>query len=157
MDGVAEMIHEIQVEVTFPDGTKLVTVHDPVPRSNKLVPGEFILEDDPIEINAGRKTVTIDVTNTADRPVQVGSHFHFFEVNKKLSFDRKAAYGMHLDIPAGTAVRFEPGETRTVTLTEIGGTRQGYGLSGLVNGAIDDEDMKQNAFRKAHELGFMGI
>lgn len=157
MDGVAEMIHEIQVEVTFPDGTKLVTVHDPIPCSGKLIPGEFILEDEPIRINEGRQTVTIDVTNTADRPVQVGSHFHFFEVNKRLSFDRKAAYGMRLDIPAGTAVRFEPGETRSVTLTEIGGSRICYGLSGLVNGPADDAEVKQRAFEKARELGFKEI
>lgn len=154
MEGVAEMIHEIRLEVTFPDGTKLVTVHDPIPASGKLVPGEYLLEEGTICLNEGKKTVDLEVTNTADRPVQVGSHFHFFEVNKELSFDRKAAYGMRLDIPAGTAVRFEPGETKEVILTEIGGTREGYGLSGLVNGAMDDEKVKEAAFEKARELGF---
>lgn len=154
MEGVAEMIHEIQLEVTFPDGTKLVTVHDPIPASGKLIPGEYLLEEGTICLNEGKNTVILKVTNTADRPVQVGSHFHFFEVNKELSFDRKKAYGLRLDIPAGTAVRFEPGETKEVTLTEIGGTREGYGLSGLVNGAMDDEKVKETAFEKARELGF---
>ena len=157
MDGVAEMIHEIQLEVTFPDGTKLVTVHDPIPASGALVPGEYLIEEGTICLNEGRKTVELEVTNTADRPVQTGSHFHFFEVNKELSFDREKAYGMRLDIPAGTAVRFEPGETKKVTLTEIGGTREGYGLSGLVNGPMDDEKVKQAAFEKAKELGFKEI
>lgn len=157
MDGVAEMIHEIQIEATFPDGTKLVTVHDPIPCANKLIPGEYLLEEGTIRLNEGRKTVTMDVTNTADRPVQVGSHFHFFEVNKGLSFDRKAAYGMRLDVPAGTAVRFEPGETKEVTLTEIGGSREGYGLSGLVNGPMDDDSVREAAFAKAKEQGFKGI
>ena len=157
MDGVAEMIHEIQIEATFPDGTKLVTVHDPIPCANKLIPGEYLLEEGTIRLNEGRKTVTMDVTNTADRPVQVGSHFHFFEVNKGLSFDRKTAYGMRLDVPAGTAVRFEPGETKEVTLTEIGGSREGYGLSGLVNGPMDDDSVREAAFAKAKEQGFKGI
>lgn len=157
MDGVAEMIHEIQLEATFPDGTKLVTVHDPIPATNVLIPGEIITEEGSICLNEGKDTVTLKIVNTADRPVQVGSHFHFFEVNKKLSFDRKAAYGMRLDVPAGTAVRFEPGETKEVTLTAIGGSREGYGLNGLVNGKMDDEAVKKAAFDKAKELGFMGI
>lgn len=157
MDGVAEMIHEIQVEATFPDGTKLVTVHDPVPGSGRMIPGEYFLEETPVRLNEGRKTVTLEVTNTADRPVQTGSHFHFFEVNKKLLFDRKKAYGMRLDVPAGTAVRFEPGETKEVTLVKIGGTREVYGFSGLVNGPLDDENVREAAFRKAEELGFKGI
>lgn len=157
MDGVAEIIHEIQLETTFPDGTKLVTVHDPIPAKEKIVPGEVIVEEGTICLNKGKKSKIIQVTNTADRPIQAGSHFHFFEVNKFLLFDRKAAYGMHLDIPAGTAVRFEPGETKEVHLTEIGGTREGYGLNGLVNGALDDEQVKEAAFEKAKSLGFQGI
>lgn len=157
MDGVAEMIPEIQLEVTFSDGTKLVTVHDPIPSSGKLIPGEIITEEGTIRLNEGKETVTLEVINTADRPVQVGSHFHFFEVNKLLSFDRKKAYGMRLDIPAGTAVRFEPGETKQVTLTMIGGSREGYGLNGLVNGKMDEESVKQQAFQKAKEKGFQGI
>lgn len=157
MDGVAEMIHEIQLEITFPDGTKLVTVHDPIPRADALIPGEVLTEEGMIQLNQGRETITIDVVNTADRPVQVGSHFHFFEINRELSFDRKAAYGMRLDIPAGTAVRFEPGETKTVTLTTIGGSREGYGLSGLVSGAMDDEEVKRTAFERAKAQGFQGM
>lgn len=156
MDGVAEMISEIQLEATFPDGTKLVTVHDPIPASGKLVPGEMLIEDGTIRLNEGRETVQIEVVSTADRPVQVGSHFHFFEVNKKLSFPREKAYGMRLDIPAGTAVRFEPGEKRVVTLTAIGGSREEYGLNALVNGAMDSEEVKKEALKKAKEAGFLG-
>lgn len=157
MDGVAEMIHEVQVEATFPDGTKLVTVHDPIPSTGKLIPGEIITEKGFIELNANKRTTQMDVVNTSDRPVQIGSHFHFFEVNKKLIFDRELSYGMRLDIPAGTAVRFEPGETKSVTLVEIGGSREGYGLNGLVEGKMDDKDVKQAAFEKARAKGFMGI
>lgn len=157
MDGVAEMIHEIQLEATFPDGTKLVTVHDPIPRTNKVVPGELLVEPGEIELNANRDTAQIMVTNTADRPIQVGSHFHFFEVNKKLRFQRNLAYGMRLDIPAGTAVRFEPGETRRVDLVAIGGTREGYGLNALVEGAMDDPKVKEAAMKRAAEMGFQGV
>ena len=157
MDGVAEMIHEIQIEATFPDGTKLVTVHDPIPTTGKLIPGEMFIEEGTIKLNDGKATAEVVVVNTADRPVQVGSHFHFFEVNKELEFDRKIAYGMRLDIPAGTAVRFEPGETKKVQLVEIGGYREGHGLNGLVEGLIDDEKVKVSAFDKAKNLGFKGI
>ena len=157
LPGVAEMIHEIQLEATFPDGTKLVTVHDPIPASHEFIPGEIFVEEGTIRLNEGKEVLTLEVTNTADRPVQVGSHFHFFEVNKKLSFDRKAAYGMRLDVPAGTAVRFEPGETKTVTLTTIGGSREIHGLNGLVEGKLDDNDVREAAFALASEKGFMGI
>lgn len=157
MDGVAEMIPEIQLEATFQDGTKLVTIHDPIPVSEKLIPGELIPEEGTICLNADKESIIIEVINTADRPIQVGSHFHFFEVNKKLSFDRKKAYGMRLDIPAGTAVRFEPGERKGVALISIGGSREGYGLNGLVNGKMDDENVKEQAFAKAKEKGFLGI
>lgn len=157
MDGVAEMIHEVQLEATFPDGTKLVSVHDPIPSLGRVVPGEILPEEGTICLNEGKRTLVLEVTNTADRPVQAGSHFHFFEVNKKLSFDRKKAYGMRLDIPAGTAVRFEPGETKKIQLVEIGGSREGYGLNGLVNGRMDDENVRMAAFEKAKERGFLGI
>lgn len=156
MEGVPEMIHEIQLEATFPDGTKLVTVHEPIIPENKLIPGEIITEDGDIEINKGKESVTISVSNTADRPVQVGSHYHFFEANKALSFDRASAFGMRLDIPAGTAVRFEPGETREISLISIGGSRIGFGLNGLVSGSMDDEAVKAAAFEKACESGFKG-
>lgn len=156
MDGVPEMIPEIQVEATFPDGTKLVTVHNPICPSGKVTPGEQLIEEGDIELNAGKDTASIEVTNTADRPIQVGSHFHFFEVNKALEFNRNLAYGMRLDIPAGNAVRFEPGETKRVNLVEIGGSREGYGLNGLVNGRMDDPDIKNKAFELAKERGFKG-
>lgn len=156
IDGVAEMIHEIQLEATFPDGTKLVTIHEPIIPDGKIIPGEYLIDDGEIVINAGKESIDLIVTNTADRPIQVGSHFHFFEVNKMLSFDRKKAYGYHLDIPSGTAIRFEPGESRNVSLVKIGGNRIGYGLNNLVCGKIDDENVKQKAFEKAKELGFKG-
>lgn len=157
MDGVPEMIHEIQLEATFPDGTKLVTVHDPIAGNGKIVPGELLVEEGEIELNAGKDTAQITVTNTADRPIQVGSHFHFFEVNKQLDFNRNLAYGMRLDIPAGTAVRFEPGETKRVDLVEIGGTREGYGLNALVEGKMDDPQVKAAALKRASEKGFKGV
>src|ERR671938_428227 len=103
-----------------------------------MIPGEYLLAAEPIELNAGRATRTIAVSNRGDRPVQVGSHCHFFETNRFLDFERAAAYGMRLNIAAGTAVRFEPGDTREVELVAIGGTREVYGLNGLVNGRLDD-------------------
>lgn len=157
MDGIPEMIHEIQLEATFSDGTKLVTVHNPIIGNGKVVPGEILTEEGEIELNAGKDTAQILVTNTADRPVQVGSHYHFFEVNKALEFQRERAYGMRLDIPAGTAVRFEPGESKRVNLVEIGGTREGYGLNGLTGGKLDDLKTKQKALQKAAESGFKGV
>lgn len=157
MDGVPEMIHEIQLEATFPDGTKLVTVHQPITGNGAVKPGEILTEEGEIELNAGKDKAQITVTNTADRPIQVGSHFHFFEVNKALEFNRNLAYGMRLDIPAGTAVRFEPGESKRVELVEIGGTREGYGLNGLVEGSMDEEEIKKKALKKAAEFGFKGV
>lgn len=140
LPGVAAMIDEIQVEATFPDGTKLVTVHGPIPHDDVLIPGEVLLADGPdtdIVINAGRATVTLTVRNTGDRPVQIGSHYHFAEVNAALTFDRAAARGHHLDISAGTAVRFEPGEERTVDLVAYGGAREVHGFTGAVDGPLD--------------------
>ncbi|HUA18755.1 MAG TPA: urease subunit beta [Bryobacteraceae bacterium] len=99
-------------------------------------PGEFILEDGDIELNAGRATAKVVVRNQGDRPVQVGSHYHFFEVNSALDFDRNAAYGMRLDIPSGTAIRFEPGEEKEVPLVAFAGSRAVYGHNGKVNGAL---------------------
>ncbi|MBE9097911.1 urease subunit beta [Vacuolonema iberomarrocanum] len=102
-----------------------------------MIPGEMLIESGEIELNAGRETVTLMVANTGDRPIQVGSHFHFFEVNQALSFDRDRAKGMRLDIPAGTAVRFEPGDEKDVTLVTLAGSREVYGLNALVNGKLD--------------------
>lgn len=157
MDGVSEMISEIQLEATFPDGTKLVTVHEPIIPKNKLIPGEIITDEGEIIINEGREAIPLTVANTADRPVQVGSHFHFFEVNKALEFDRETAFGMRLDIPAGTAVRFEPGERKEVMLIPIGGKRIGGGLNSLTNGSMDDGNVKAAAIKKAAEAGFKGV
>lgn len=103
-----------------------------------MIPGELLAAEGNIELNAGRTTITLSVANTGDRPIQVGSHFHFFEVNTALQFDRTQARGMRLDIPAGTAVRFEPGDEREVTLVTLAGSRQVYGLNALINGALDD-------------------
>ena len=102
-----------------------------------MIPGEYLLESGDIIANSGRKTVTLLVKNTGDRPVQVGSHYHFFEVNSALTFDRAAAYGMRLNIAAGTASRFEPGEEKEVTLVNFGGARKVFGHNGRVNGALD--------------------
>jgi urease subunit gamma/beta len=137
MPGVPEMIHDVQIEATFPDGTKLVTVHQPIPPSGDNAPGAVILESEPIETNTGREVVDLPVQNCGDRPIQVGSHAHFFEVNPALQFDRNLAWGKHLAIPSGTAVRFEPGQERTVRLVTFGGTREIFGLRGMANGATD--------------------
>jgi urease subunit beta len=101
-----------------------------------MIPGEYILRSEPIEANTGRKTARISVTNRGDRPIQVGSHCHFFEVNRALDFDRSAAYGTRLNIPAGTAVRFEPGDTKEIELVALAGTRTVYGINALVNGKL---------------------
>src|SRR4029077_17793767 len=119
-----------------------------------MIPGEYLLNPEQLELNAGRPTCTLQVNNTGDRPVQVGSHFHFFEVNRALVLDRQAAYGMRLDLPAGTAVRFEPGEVKTVRLVALGGRRQVYGGSGLVMGALDDPATKQRALEKMQQDKF---
>ena len=137
MEGVAEMIHEVQVEATFPDGTKLVTVHRPIrgPHS-KLTPGEIVTPEGEIVMNEGRETLTLTVANSGDRPVQVGSHYHFFETNPALKFERARTKGMRLDIPAGTAVRFEPGQSREVRLVAISGKREVYGFRQDVMGRV---------------------
>src|SRR4051794_26516550 len=138
MDGVAEMIHDVQVEATFPDGTKLVTVHHPIRGAHgRLQPGEVTTAEGELTLNEGREVTTLTVANTGDRPIQVGSHYHFFEANPALAFDRDKARGMRLDIPAGTAVRFEPGQSREVTLVALAGARKVYGFNQKVMGALD--------------------
>ena len=154
LDGVPELIHDIQVEGTFPDGTKLVTIHDPIRGArSSVVAGEYLLADGDIELNAGRVVTALMVANTADRPIQVGSHFHFFEVNASLKFDRAAAYGTRLNIPAGTAVRFEPGEERGVEVVPLGGSRTVYGMNNLVGGELEAE--RERAMQRAVEAGFV--
>jgi urease subunit gamma/beta len=163
MPGVAELMPMLQVEATFPDGTKLVTVHDPirpgkekVAKKDRVAPGEIIVAEGDIEINAGRRRATLKAINTGDRPIQVGSHYHFFETNPALEFDREKSFGMHLDIPAGTAVRFEPGETKQVTLVAFGGAGELYGLNNLTQGSAHSEGNKDAALRRARERGFKG-
>jgi len=137
MEGIAEMIHDVQVEATFPDGTKLVTVHEPIRGSaSKDIPGAVLAGKGDVMMNEGRATVTLKVANTGDRPIQVGSHYHFFETNPALSFDRAKARGMRLDIPAGTAVRFEPGQIRDVQLVALAGNREVYGFRGDIMGKL---------------------
>jgi len=162
MPGVGDLMPMLQVEGTFPDGTKLVTIHEPI-RPGKLAvakgavaPGEILAADGDIEINAGRRKAAVKAINTGDRPIQVGSHFHFFEVNKALDFEREKTFGMHLDIPAGTAVRFEPGEAKEVTLVEFGGTGEIFGLNSLTDGSTRSASRKDDALRKAKERGFKG-
>jgi urease subunit gamma/beta len=171
MPGVAAMIGEVQVEGTFPDGTKLVTVHYPIcretgdpalalygsglTRSTTSVttpdngshdtPGEYQLTQGEVILNENRDTVEIEVVNMGDRPVQVGSHYPFFETNAALQFDRAAAYGFRLNIPAGTAVRFEPGERKRVTLVALGGERIVYGGNGWIDGRLSDAGKRQAA------------
>ncbi|HLP76209.1 MAG TPA: urease subunit beta [Candidatus Paceibacterota bacterium] len=167
MPGVPEMIYDVQVEGTFPDGSKLVTVHHPIssengdlalalhgsflpvpdisvfkPADEEAVPGSCEIQDGEIELNADRTTTELRVTNLGDRPIQVGSHYHFIETNTALQFDRGAAYGKRLDIPAGTAVRFEPGETKTVKLVEIAGKKVIRGGNNFASGKISSEGKK---------------
>ena len=123
-----------------------------------MKPGEYVLDDNagPIRANTGRKTVRVLVKNSGDRPVQVGSHYHFFEVNRALAFDRATSYGMRLNIAAGTAVRFEPGDEKEVELTELAGSRIVHGFSGLVKGRLDEAGKRQRAIEKAFQEGFGG-
>lgn len=178
MSGVPEMITEVQVEGTFPDGTKLATVHHPIsaengdlslalhgsflpvpdlslfqPRPPGATPGAMEVLDGELCLNEDRATAELDVTNLGDRPIQVGSHYHFIETNASLRFDRGAAYGKRLDIPAGTAVRFEPGETRRVRLVEIAGRKVIRGGNGLASGKVSASGRK-SALKRAKAKGF---
>lgn len=179
MPGVPEMIAEVQVEGTFPDGTKLVTVHHPIAAANGDLslalygsflpvpdvsvfkstegesnePGTYSVPEGEIELNAGRDVISLAVTNLGDRPVQVGSHYHFIETNASLKFDRSKAYGRRLDIPAGTAVRFEPGETKTVSLVEISGAKVIRGGNNLADGPVSEAG-RATAMQRVKEKGF---
>ena len=137
MDGVAELIPDVQVEATFPDGTKLVTVHQPIPVKTPLGIGAIDAAPGTLTLNEGLATVKVEVANTGDRPIQVGSHYHFFETNPALRFDRSKTRGFRLDIAAGTAVRFEPGQTRTVQLVAYTGDRIVQGFRGEIMGPLD--------------------
>ena len=138
MAGISDMIPDVQVEATFPDGTKLVTVHQPIRGAGAdFTPGEIVVAGGAIAMNQGVDALEVSVANTGDRPIQVGSHYHFAETNPALAFDRLMARGRRLDIVAGTAVRFEPGQTRTVRLIPFRGTREIHGFRGDVMGALD--------------------
>ncbi len=147
MDGVSAMIPDIQVEATFTDGTKLVTVHNPiqpvksspeeVSSDDILIPGEVLINfSEEIEININRERVKVVVSNLGDRPIQIGSHYHFFETNSALSFDREKTKGFRLNIPSGTAVRFEPGQEREVELVKYAGNNKIYGFNGKIMGEV---------------------
>ncbi|MCX2716443.1 urease subunit beta [Helicobacter sp. MIT 21-1697] len=151
MEGVASMVDEVQVEVSFPDGTKLVTIHNPIEDNGKLTPGEYILKDEDITLNANKESISIKVTHKGDRPIQVGSHFHFFEVNALLEFDRAQSFGKRLDIPSGTSVRFEPGEEKSVNLIDFGGKQTIIGFNDLTNMHTSEKNKEQcltNAAKK---------
>ncbi|KQQ25092.1 Urease subunit alpha [Methylobacterium sp. Leaf123] len=161
MPGVASMMPILQVECVFPDGTKLVTVHEPIRAAegaepDTLEPGAILPADGEIELGAGRPRVSLDVVNTGDRPVQIGSHYHFFEVNRALDFDRAKALGFRLDIPAGTAVRFEPGQRKSVTLVGFGGAKELTGLNNLTQGKLDTDAARADALARAKARGFKG-
>ena len=121
-----------------------------------MTPGEYLIKEGEIELNKGRPTIRLTVSNTGDRPVQVGSHFHFFEVNKELVFDREKAFSLRLDIPAGTAVRFEPGQEKEVALVALGGNRIVRGLNSLTNGSVEEASVRRRAFEAAKQKGFGG-
>jgi urease subunit gamma/beta len=177
MAGIPEMVTEVQVEGTFPDGSKLVTVHHPIAADQGNLelalygsflplparfaagdaagerPGEILVDGGDIVLNEGREAIRLRVTNRGDRPIQVGSHYHFAETNRALTFDRALAYGRRLDIPAGTAVRFEPGETKTVALASIGGRQVVQGGNTLASGAVS-EAKRSEVGRLAREEQF---
>lgn len=121
-----------------------------------MIPGEYFLLHEPVEANSGRRVMTLIIRNTGDRPIQVGSHYHFFEVNRALVFEREKTFGMRLNIPAGTALRFEPGQEREVQLVKFGGTKTVCGLNALTEGNIDDPETKRIALERLKTRGFGG-
>jgi urease subunit gamma/beta len=160
---VDRLVRLIQVEAMFPDGTKMISLHDPIRPGTSApgpevarIPGEIITPAGEIELNAGRRRARLVVRNTGDRGVQIGSHYHFFEVNKALEFDREAAFGMRLDCPSGTAVRFEPGESKEVDLVAYAGTGEVSGFNGLVDGPVGRPETRARALERARTRGFRG-
>jgi len=149
MEGIAAMLDTVQVEGTFDDGTKLVTVHNPIATLKKTtVPGEYFIDEGDIELNENYESLSVEVQNRGDRPIQVGSHYHFFETNAGLFFEREKAYGMRLNIASGTSVRFEPGSHKEVELVAFRGKRYISGFNGLVEGYLDDAETRTKALEK---------
>ncbi len=158
LPGVADVVDVVTVEAVFDDGSRLIVVPDPVGGGRPAAlgaPGRVLLDDEDEEMPVAAAKVSVAVTNTADVPISVTSHFHFFEVNPRLRFDREAAYGMHLAVPAGAAVRFDPGATVEVELAPIGGRRVVVGYAGLVDGPLDAPGAKAAALAKAAATGFL--
>ena len=157
-DGVGEMVPFVSVEASFEEGTKMIVVFDPIaPSGRASVPGEIIPAGGEIELNAGRDRVSIEVVNTGDRDIQVRSHAHFFEVNRMLQFDRKQAFGMHLDSPSGVGVRFEPGVKKKVDLVRFGGHGLVRGFANLTNGPVHSDEVRRAAHDRAKAKGYKGI
>jgi urease subunit gamma/beta len=153
LPGVAAVMGDVKVEAVFDDGTRLVVVTDPIGPADPAAPGEIVLGDQPLASYAD--AVTVEVTNTSAVPISVTSHFHFFEANPRLSFDRAASYGRRLAVPAGSSVRFGPGETHRVSLTPIGGDRVAIGFAGLVDGPLDAPGAPEAALARAIECGYL--
>ncbi|MFD8750643.1 urease subunit gamma [Kitasatospora sp. NPDC059577] len=156
LPGVADLVTEIHVEAVFEDGTRLAVIADPFGGGTlgEAAPGAVLPDGTPA---AGPEPVrTLAVSNTSEVPVSVTSHFHFFETNPRLAFDRAAAYGMHLAVPAGSSVRFDPGATVEVGLVPIGGERVAIGFAGLVDGPLDSPRVRREALRRAAEQGYLG-
>ncbi len=161
MPGVAEMISLIYIECAFAEGTKMIAVFEPIrpgaqALAEDIVPGEIIVPDEDIHIFAGVAGTTIEIVNTGDRDVQIRSHSHVFEANRALKFDRAAAWGMKLDVPAGAGVRFEPGIPKLVALVPIDGARTVLGEAGLVNGPLDAPGAREDALKRARDAGYLG-
>jgi len=155
-DGVCHMLRSVSVEVSMKEGTKLVTVFDPIESPDaKKIPGELFLASGDIEINVARKKIQLTILNTGDRTIQVRSHAHFFEVNKALQFDRKAAFGMRLNRPSGSGERFDPGVEKIVSLVSVGGQKRIHGFAGMTEGSVDNDQVKKDAFNKAKVQGFL--
>ncbi|WP_432545499.1 urease subunit beta [Kineococcus sp. SYSU DK004] len=156
--GVAELCQVVMVDAPFAEGTKLVALFDPVPATEgAVVPGEVVVGSGPVLLPGREDRVAVRVENTGDRDVQVRSATHFFEVNPALDFDRRAAWGRRLDVPAGSGVRFEPGMPVEVHLVPLAGDRVAHGFAGLVDGPVDAPGAYEAAARRAAELGFRGV
>lgn len=161
MPGVAEMIPLVYIEAAFAEGTKVIAVFEPIrmggkPLAEEIIPGEIITPDEELEIFGDLPVATIEVVNTGDRDIQVRSHAHFFEANRALKFDRAAAWGMKIDVPSGSGIRFEPGIPKDVALVPIGGSRVVFGQAGLVDGPLDVPGARDAALERARAAGYLG-